>query len=304
MLKYIFIIMSLFTLENLFAQQVKSKGLPTSQHYFIEILPNDSIVYGVFEKLTDTSHQKNYFDTKRDFYESLSNNMATPSVSNDKTLVFFHGWLGFRYGRISKYVHTIDKYYVETSNVQRTISVIWNTGNRTYGNSRKKVIEIAEVFKQDFAELTNFIHNSQQNHQFYLLCHSMGNYFFQQLFKNTPNPQMCFKEYILAAPDLDCNVFEKGQDFENLPSMVAQTTLLQHKNDRTLGVSKMLLSKNRMGRHGLTKPTPSVRIIDVTDIRKTDGIADGFTHHLYFYRCPEVIAIIGKSFEEKEVVFE
>lgn len=301
MLKHFLVLMSFLTVQNLVARPSFS-SIPLTHHYFIEILPNDSVVYGNLELLTDSTHRKVPFKDKNEFYKTLSHDTNTPSVLGDKTLVFFHGWLGFRHSRISKYVNTFDQYYTKTGQIRRTISIIWNTGNRTYGNSRRKVPEIALAFQKDFEELTNFIQKTSATRQYYLLCHSMGNFFFQQLFKNIKNPQPCFKEYILAAPDLDCNVFEKGQDFETLNKMVAQITLLQHRNDRTLRVSKILLAKNRLGRHGLTQPTPSVKTVDVTDIRKTNGFADGFTHHLYFYRCPEVITIIGQSFKEKEMV--
>ena len=78
--------------------------------------------------------------------------------------------------------------------------------------------------------------------------------------------------------------------------MIPKITLFKHRNDRTLRISKYLLSKNRLGRHGLQSDTPSVKTIDVTRIRPTMGYKDNITHHLYFYKCPQVIDIIRNAF--------
>jgi Alpha/beta hydrolase of unknown function (DUF900) len=278
----------------------RKQDITHPQHYFIEILPDDTVAYGVVENLTKTNHLKKYFESKEAFYTALKNDISSHSVFEDKTLVFFHGWLTDRHRRFSRYVHGLHEQYILTKSVNRTIIIIWHTGYKFYGKSRKKVEDIARIFQADFNDLTAFMHFSQANsefkNRFYLLCHSMGNYLFQQLFSYIQEPKPCFKEYILAAPDLDCDVFEKGNDFENLHSMIPIITLLKHRNDRTLRISKYLLSKNRLGRHGLQSDTPSVKTIDVTGIRPTMGFKDNITHHLYFHHCPEVIEIIRQSF--------
>ncbi len=285
------------------------------QHYFIEILPDDTIAYGIIENLTKTNHHKKYFESKKAFYTVLQNDISSPaefsglktSVLEDKTLVFFHGWLTDRHRRFSRYVNGLHEQYILTKSVNRTITIIWHTGYKTYGKSRKKVESLAQVFQADFTYFTAFMHLFQVNYElksrFYLLGHSMGNYLFQLLFSYIREPKPCFQEYILAAPDLDCDVFEKDKDFENLHKMVYKTTILRHENDRTLRVSSFLLSKKRLGRYGLITDTPeisglnpSVKTINVTHFKRTKGLKDRFTHHLYFHQCPEVIEIIRQSF--------
>jgi Alpha/beta hydrolase of unknown function (DUF900) len=225
------------------------------QHYFIEILPDDTIAYGIIENLTKTNHHKKYIETNEAFYSILQNDINTPSVLENKTLIFFHGWLTDRHRRFSRYVHGLHEQYILTKSVNRTITIIWHTGYKSYGKSRKKVEVLSQVFQADFNDFTAFMHLLQANtalkSRFYLLCHSMGNYLFQQLFKHIHDPKPCFQEYILAAPDLDCDVFEKGKDFENLYQMISKTTILRHENDRTLKISSFLLSKKRLGRCGL-----------------------------------------------------
>ena len=256
-------------------------------HYFIEILPNNSVVYGIIKHLTPNQHRKYYFQNTQDFYQHLNQESTNLGL---KTLVFFHGWLSDYPFRFSAYIDNFHKNYIIPNKIQRTISVIWHTNGRGYRASRAYVKTIARDFKEDFKVFNQFLVDKKQPS--YLLCHSMGNFLFQNLVSETQLPQLGFDHYILAAPDLDCDVFEKGEDFEKLPTLIPQITLLKHKNDRTLGISKILLNRNRLGRHGFINPTPSVKTIDTTRF-STKGIKDGFTHHLYMYKCPKVVAIIG-----------
>ena len=74
-------------------------------------------------------------------------------------------------------------------------------------------------------------------------------------------------------------------------------TILRHRGDRLLGISKLILKRNRLGRNGLTNFTDlaGIQTIDVTGIGITEGLKDKITHHLYFYKNQHAVDIIRQQ---------
>lgn len=276
-----------------------TEGYP--HHYFIEIRLDLSINYGYMTDLTDVSHRKTYVKSAKMFYEILNRDVSNPSHSEDNTLVFFHGWNGEYIPRLSGYVNSFDKHYVSEKTLNRTISIIWHKGGLGYSASREKTIEFSEKLSYDFIKLINLLNKKRENqlikYKNHLLCYSMGNYFFQHIFQQLETNRRLFNQIILAAPDLDCDVFEKGKGFENLSKIADKITILRHRRDRLLGASKLMLRRNRLGRNGLSNNTDlnGIQTIDVTGIGVTVGLKDRITHHLYFYRNQHAVDIIRQQ---------
>ena len=276
-----------------------TEGYP--QHYFIEIRLDLSIYYGYMTDLTDVSHCKTYFRSAKIFYEILNQDLSNTSHSEDNTLVFFHGWNGEYVPRLSGYINSFDRHYVSEKTLNRTISIIWHKGGLGYSGSREKTIEFSERLIGDFKILTHFLNKNSENqgtmHKNHLLCYSMGNYFFQHIFQQLNQDKKLFNQIILAAPDLDCDVFEVGKGFENLPKIADKVTILRHRKDRLLGASKLILKRNRLGRNGLSEYTDltGIQTIDVTGIGVTEGLKDKITHHLYFYKNQHAVDIIRQQ---------
>ncbi len=274
------------------------------QHYFIEINFDHRISYGTLSELTDTSHKKNYFDSPAAFYQHLRHDLSQQKNVNDGTLIFFHGWTGERSRRFSGYVNSFHENYINNQTLNRTISIIWHTSGLMYSKSRNKVEAYAQTIANPFNELlaqlrSNALEFSVEasNH---LLCYSMGNYLFQNIFNHIKSSSPLFGQIILAAADLDSDVFEADRVFNSLPKMSKKIIILQHRNDRLLGISKFILRRNRLGRHGLRSPSvaKNIEVFDVTPIQHTEGWKDKLTHHLYFYRSPEVVNYIRHIFLE------
>lgn len=282
--------------EKTFQNPAHTEGVP--QHYFIEITSDYSIRFGFITELTDLSHRKNYFPTAQAFYDVLEIDLSTVKYSEDNTLIFIHGWNGAYLARFSGYVNSFHHHYVEENTLNRTISIIWHKGNLGYSASREKTISFSEKISADFKKLIEFLNRNALNqmvtHKTHLLCYSMGNYFFQHIFQHVDHHQKWFSQIILAAPDLDCNVFERGNGFENLYKIADEITVLQHRSDRLLGASKLILKRNRLGRNGLTVNTnvTYIKIIDFTGLGISVGLKDKITHHLYFYRNNHGVEII------------
>ncbi len=276
-----------------------TEGYP--QHYFIEIRADLSIYYGYMTDLTDVSHRKTYVRSTKIFYDILNHDLISKTQSEDNTLVFFHGWNGEYIPRLSGYINSFDRHYVSEKTLSRTISIIWHKGSLGYSGSREKTIEFSEKLIEDFKILTHFLNKNSEkqgmSYKNHLLCYSMGNYFFQHIFQQLGTDKKLFHQIILAAPDLDCDVFEVGKGFENLHKIADKVTILRHRKDRLLGASKLMLRRNRLGRNGLTNNTNlnGIQTIDVTGIGTTVGLKDKITHHLYFYKNQYAVNIIRQQ---------
>ncbi len=276
-----------------------TEGYP--QHYFIEIRLDLSIYYGYMTDLSDLSHRKIYVKSAKVFYDLLNHDLLNSSHSEDNTLVFFHGWNGEYIPRLSGYVNSFDRHYVSEKTLSRTISIIWHKGDLGYSESREKTIEFSEKLIEDFKILTDFLNRNSEiqdmTYKSHLLCYSMGNYFFQHIFQQLGKDKKLFNQIILAAPDLDCDVFEKGKGFENLSKIADEVTIFRHRRDRLLGISKLMLRRNRLGRNGLSNNSNlnGIQILDVTGVGTTVGLKDRITHHLYFYRNQHAVDIIRQQ---------
>ena len=275
------------------------------QHYFIEIKFDHSIAYGFMTDLSDLSHRKVYYPSEDVFYEILQRDLTHTPCDEHNSLVFVHGWNGEYPPRLSGYINSFDKNYVAKDTLKRTISIIWHTRGLGYSSSRKKVDGYAGTIALHFNKLMDFM-NSRGSYSFqtnnnHLLCYSMGNYFFQNIFQRVDTEKPIFNQIILAAPDLDCDVFERGKELDSLHHIAQKVTVLQHRNDRLLGISKLMLGRNRLGRNGLKTNSvpPNIQILDVTNVRQTEGWKDKFMHHLYFYRSPQVVNQIRDIFTNK-----
>ena len=125
----------------------------------------------------------------------------------------------------------------------------------------------------------------------YLVAHSMGNrgltHAIVQVMKNHPDLRNKIKEIILAAPDIDADVFKN----EIAPQMVAETkkpiTLYVSADDLALKASKLLHGNPRAGDAG-----EKMVIVDGVETIDASGIDTSFLSHSYFADTNSIISDI------------
>jgi len=102
------------------------------------------------------------------------------------------------------------------------------------------------------------------------------------------------RSIILAAPDIDMEVFSQRIGAERVPMMADRFTVYVSRKDRAIGLSDWLFrSSNRLGRLQYANLTPAqleasrvfseINVVDVTS--HTTGLG-----HSYFYDCPCVLS--------------
>jgi len=151
---------------------------------------------------------------------------------------------------------------------------------------------LTEAFGGQQAQLTacgNKIH---------LLCHSMGNHVLQNMFdKITADGNKyhnVFEEIVLAAADVDNNIFESSLSFNRLNNLCRRIHVYCNRNDLALKFSAKY--ENPMKRLGSDGPAnmnlvPShVYVIDCTDaaFKYDPSLQSRIIQHSYFTDVPEV----------------
>lgn len=120
----------------------------------------------------------------------------------------------------------------------------------------------------------------------HLLAHSMGNYLVQcaieRLLDHSPGPTLprLFDQIVMAAPDVDDNVFEPGQEMERLHQVAQSVMVLHNANDSALRVSDYTKGNpDRLGQHGAAHPQLLHQKIYQVDCAP---LVSGLTQHSYY----------------------
>ncbi len=147
-------------------------------------------------------------------------------------------------------------------------------------------IQYSEKYITEF--LTNFVQKSGAK-RVHIIAHSMGNRglleAIHRINKNTPEIQ--FGQIILAAPDIDADVFEELADAYTKQS--EQTTLYVSPADKAVGASKWIHSHARAG---FTPPVSVVPAIDTIEVEtEVDLLQLG---HGYFAEHASLLGDIDK----------
>ncbi|MFI0844205.1 alpha/beta hydrolase [Mesorhizobium sp. IMUNJ 23232] len=158
-------------------------------------------------------------------------------------------------------------------------------------------------------ESTNYTRNALENLFQYLakdpkikevnvLAHSMGNWLAleslrQMAIRNGRLPPK-FKNVMLAAPDVDVDVFRS--QIVDMGDPHPQFTLFVSRDDRALAVSKRVWGN--VSRLGAIDPTQEpyktelsdnkITVVDLTDIKAGDDL-----HHSKFAESPQIVELIG-----------
>ncbi len=124
------------------------------------------------------------------------------------------------------------------------------------------------------------------NQNIHLLCHSMGNYVLQNAiariadFTPTQSLPRIFEHIFLCAPDVDDDIFEKGQPYELLDDLTRTVTLYYNKGDVAMYISDYTKGNpERLGTNGAAHPQllhNKINQVDCTPIVK------GIIEHSYY----------------------
>ena len=212
--------------------------------------------------------------------------------SSDVLNIFIHGIWGDTKFAWEQMVQNIsrDTYETKSESQKVLLSIIWDSAI-----DYKKGVSIA-CRKGDFLSpfTKGLLLKNECSYKINFLCHSMGNRVFQHMINENDLIELNTKlidQFVSVGADIESNTFEEGQPLNGLDRIVNDITIYVHNNDRTLGMSRMLNSSDRLGLDGvpdITQLPENMRTIDVSLITDHDDLASKIGNHRYFYTSPSI----------------
>lgn len=248
------------------------------------------------------------------WFNMIYQEMAGKEQRND-TLFFIHG---FRCGFdcFIKIMQDLHRLYVEdgASQIQRIVGFTWPSNDKLtqYHRDQNDALMSGMALSRGYNKLIQFFKEffiRPEEHPFcesdiHLLCHSMGNQVFESMFSHLKNDGATivpvFKEVILAAPDIDYDVFEKEKPFHDIHRIAERVHVYFHRSDDALKISH--LTKNRVNRLGLNGPrnifdVPSnVQFVDASDVKDAPGTQERLIDHWYYKESPTIVRDMKQIF--------
>ncbi|NNE26016.1 MAG: alpha/beta hydrolase, partial [Saprospiraceae bacterium] len=213
----------------------------------------------------------------------------------NKVLLYIHGMWGSSPWNFINSMGMIERAYLENrdSDIARIISMKWPGNNMDYKDNKSRVYQIADEIAPVMIQLIRTfqivdIFNPNFDTHMDLICHSLGNELFKEIFSYLPTEQYdheIFDQIILAAPDLDVGVFRFDGPLYSLPKIANGIHIYYSRKDLTLGVSKNLNKKERLGIYGPDENDvvkENMYFIDVSDVKDEANFGERLTGHSYY----------------------
>jgi esterase/lipase superfamily enzyme len=223
-------------------------------------------------------------------------------VSPDRSvLVFIHGFNN----RFEDSVYRFAQIVHDSRTRSVPILVTWPSRGsvRAYGYDR----ESTNYSRNSLEDLFQFLDRDQDVKEVSILAHSMGNWLAleslrQMAIRNGRLPAK-FKNIMLAAPDVDVDVFRSQID--DMGSPRPQFTLFVSQDDRALKVSRRVWGDvSRLGAidaeqepYRQEMARNEITVIDMTKVKGGDKL-----HHDKFASSPEIVQLIGARISEGQTL--
>ncbi|WP_337764402.1 alpha/beta hydrolase, partial [Sinorhizobium meliloti] len=223
---------------------------------------------------------------------------TTVSKSPDRSvLVFIHGFNN----RFEDSVYRFAQIVHDSGIKSAPVLVTWPSRGSllAYGYDR----ESTNYTRNALESLFRYLAADKEVKEVSILAHSMGNWLTlealrQMAIRNDGLPAK-FKNVMLAAPDVDVDVFRS--QIEDMGSQHPRFTLFVSRDDRALAFSRRVWGD--IPRLGSIDPEADpykqelanneITVIDLTKIKAGDGM-----HHGKFAESPEVVRLIGARISE------
>lgn len=227
---------------------------------------------------------------------------ATVKRSPDRSvLVFIHGFNNRFEDAVYRFAQIVHDSDVKSA----PVLVTWPSRGSllAYGYDR----ESTNYTRNALEALFQYLAADHEVREVSILAHSMGNWLAleglrQMAIRNGGLPAK-FKNVMLAAPDVDVDVFRS--QIEDMGKRQARFTLFVSRDDRALAFSRRVWGD--IPRLGSIDPeghpykqeleANGITVIDLTKVKAGDGL-----HHSKFAESPEVVRLIGARISEGQTL--
>jgi len=277
------------------SQQALSQGIyekaPRNYNVEIKLSEDDSIKldYAIEFLKTDTTDYAIYETSSLDtFLFLMHNDLSLLPESKNDLLVYIHGFMGGQTTNLRYTKFDLQDRYIDPSVSQlgRLLSIKWPGNKPVYKVSKGNISKVAATFADMLVHIiTSYQDNDNIDTEVSIMNHSLGNEMFKEMVQYFPSDIQLFDQVILAAPDLDTDVFVAEGALANLSDHCNRATVYLSNKDLTLGFSRELNKKGRLGLDGPDEATlfsDKLYFIDMSHVLDEKFIPMKMTGHSYY----------------------
>jgi esterase/lipase superfamily enzyme len=233
-------------------------------------------------------------------------------------LFFVHGFHADLPGALESVCDLEAKYINNNSPIKHIVFFTWPAMNRLlrYRSDAKDAelsgftlarcyLMLLDFFKTSFVNdpNTHSVAVEPCGHSIHLLAHSMGNRVIENMMielchQKKEGLTALFKEVILAASDVDWQVFETPRVFYDLVNICQRVTVYFNTKDIALLISETTKnSYNRLGKFGFRdfhKVPSHIYSVDCTGVHDEKGVENELVGHWYYKESKSVVEDITR----------
>jgi len=280
----------LFVPSILSAQDAKWEKAYRSYTVNVNIDNDDTVTFDYEILFKDSTDSGSFKCTSLDTFLFILENdlLSLPKEKND-ILYYFHGMFG---GQPQLFNYNLEEFrnlYLEPegSSLARIIGYRWPGNLPSYEKDKRNAKTISEPVSDRMDNLMGFIRGLDRSIASNVMTHSLGSELFKDVVaiqhKNL-GTHFTFDQIVLAAPDLDVDVFTVGRPLTWLASRSNRITTYFSTKDLTLTFSKKLNKKGRLGVDGPSDETlamANVSYVDMTAVKDEKQLPLRITGHTY-----------------------
>ncbi len=238
-------------------------------------------------------------------------------------LFFVHGFHTDLHGALQS-ICDLEKIYVtDKSTIKQIVAFTWPAMDKylRYRDDAKDAelsgftlarsyLMLIDFFRAIFGPDPQNPYNEPCGNNIHLMAHSMGNRVVENMMiellnqRNT-NITAIFKEVILAASDVDWQVFEDRRAFNKLTEISERVTVYYNNKDLALFISETTKNAyNRLGKFGFRdyhKVPAHIYSIDCTGVKDVHGLESKIVQHWYYKESQTVVNDILQTLTSKRV---
>ena len=242
---------------------------------------------------------------------------------NGDVLFFVHGYHTDLNGALQS-ICDLEKVYVnDKSPVKQIVAFTWPAMDKylRYRDDAKDAELSGYTLARSYLMLIDFFRaifgpdpqnpiNQPCNNNIHLMAHSMGNRVVESMMVELLNQRnnhvtAVFKEVILAASDIDWQIFENPRAFNKLTEISERVTIYYNNKDLALFISETTKNAyNRLGKFGFRDyhlVPAHIYSVDCTNVMDEKGIESKIIQHWYYKESPNVVNDIIQTLTSKRV---
>ncbi len=238
-------------------------------------------------------------------------------------LFFIHGYHTDLNGALQS-ICDLEKVYInDSSPVKQIVAFTWPAMDKylRYRDDAKDAELSGYVLARSYLMLIDFFRaifgpdprkpfNEPCENNIHLMAHSMGNRVVENMMvellsQRNGNITAIFKEIILAASDVDWQVFEDPRAFNKLTEIGERVTIYYNNKDLALFISETTKNAyNRLGKFGFRdyhKVPAHIYSVDCTGMKIEGGLDSKIVQHWYYKESRAVVNDIVKTLKGTRV---